>query len=342
LSKMFRCAISTFKSEVRRGFSTTPVELIKVSVLGAAGGIGQPLSLLLKTSKLVDKLFLYDVARIKGVEMDLSHINTKAKTRPFAEMSELPTCLCGSDVVVIPAGVPRKPGMSRDDLFNTNAKIIKDLSEAIGTNCPKALVAIISNPVNSLVPLAAEVLKKGNQFDPKRLFGVTTLDVLRANTFVAQVKAVDVECMNVPVIGGHAGKTIIPLISQAKPTVSFTPCEIKELTEKIQEAGTDVVKAKEGTGSATLSMAYAAFVFVESLIKALKGECDIVQCSYVFSGLTEAPFFASKVKLGKEGVEEVVCLGELSCFEKEQLDAAIPILKKDIQKGVDFAKTACK
>lgn len=68
--------------------------------------------------------------------------------------------ILGSDVVVIPAGVPRKPGMTRDDLFNVNAGIIKDISNSIAKNCPKALVAIITNPVNTCVPIAAEILKK--------------------------------------------------------------------------------------------------------------------------------------------------------------------------------------
>jgi Malate/lactate dehydrogenases len=91
-------------------------------------------------------------------------------------------------VVIIPAGVPRKPGMTRDDLFNTNASIVRDIIKAVAEVAPKALIGIISNPVNSTVPIAAEVLKKAGVFDPRRLFGVTTLDIVRANTFVAEAK----------------------------------------------------------------------------------------------------------------------------------------------------------
>lgn len=90
------------------------------------------------------------------------------------------------DLVIIPAGVPRKPGMTRDDLFNINAGIVKTLCEAIAKCCPKAIVNIISNPVNSTVPIAAEVFKKAGVFDPKRVLGVTMLDVVRANTFVVR------------------------------------------------------------------------------------------------------------------------------------------------------------
>lgn len=88
------------------------------------------------------------------------------------------------DLVIIPAGVPRKPGMTRDDLFKINAGIVRTLCEGITKCCPHALVNLISNPVNSTVPIAAEVFKKAGTFDPKRLLGVTMLDVVRANTFV--------------------------------------------------------------------------------------------------------------------------------------------------------------
>lgn len=80
--------------------------------------------------------------------------------------------------------------MTRDDLFNINAGIVKTLVEGVVKSCPTAILAIISNPVNSTVPIAAEVLKKAGVYDPKRLFGVTTLDVVRANTFVVSSRHV--------------------------------------------------------------------------------------------------------------------------------------------------------
>lgn len=88
------------------------------------------------------------------------------------------------DLVIIPAGVPRKPGMTRDDLFKINAGIVKTLCEGVAKCCPNAIVNLISNPVNSTVAIAAEVFKKAGTYDPKKLLGVTTLDVARANTFV--------------------------------------------------------------------------------------------------------------------------------------------------------------
>lgn len=108
--------------------------------------------------------------------------------------------------------------MTRDDLFKVNAGIVKTLVEGIAEYSPKAFVLIISNPVNSTVPIAAEVLKSKGVFDPKRLFGVTTLDVVRAETFTQEFSGQKDPSKNyIPVIGGHSGETIVPLFSQAKP-----------------------------------------------------------------------------------------------------------------------------
>lgn len=150
--------------------------------------------------------------------------------------------------------------MTRDDLFKINAGIVKGLIEAIAQHAPKAYILVISNPVNSTVPIAAEVLKKAGVFDPKRLFGVTTLDVVRAETFVASIVGEKSPSkLTIPVIGGHSGATIVPLFSQAQPSVNIPSSEYDNLVNRVQFGGDEVVKAKEGAGSATLSMAYAGF-----------------------------------------------------------------------------------
>ncbi len=92
--------------------------------------------------------------------------------------------------------------------------IVKTLCEGIAQHCPQAWVGIISNPVNSTVPIAAEVLRRAGTYNPTKLFGVTTLDVVRAQTFVGQALGVDPATVDVTVIGGHAGITILPLLSQ--------------------------------------------------------------------------------------------------------------------------------
>jgi malate dehydrogenase len=158
-----------------------------------------------------------------------------------------------------------KPGMTRDDLFNINAGIVKGLIEVIAEVAPKAYILIISNPVNSTVPIAAEVLKAKGVFDPKRLFGVTTLDVVRAETFVAEIIGEkNPQSLNIPVIGGHSGETIVPLFSQAKPAVKIPADKMADLVKRVQFGGDEVVKAKDGAGSATLSMAYAGYRYVMS------------------------------------------------------------------------------
>ena len=130
----------------------------KVAVLGAAGGIGQPLSLLLKElNSTITHLALYDIANM-GMAVDLSHINTVPKVSGHSGDMQLVECLSGAEVVVIPAGVPRKPGMTRDDLFNVNASIVHKLSKACASICPEAHLLIITNPVNSTVPIARETL----------------------------------------------------------------------------------------------------------------------------------------------------------------------------------------
>lgn len=130
----------------------------KVAVLGAAGGIGQPLSLLLKElSTTITHLALYDIANM-GMAVDLAHINTAPKVSGHSGDGQLEECLRGAQVVVIPAGVPRKPGMTRDDLFNVNASIVYKLTKACASVCPEAHFLIITNPVNSTVPIARETL----------------------------------------------------------------------------------------------------------------------------------------------------------------------------------------
>ena len=101
---------------------------------------------------------------------------------------------------------------------------MKTLIEGVAASCPKAIIAIISNPVNSTVPIAAEVLKKAGVYDPKRLFGVTTLDVVRANTFVAEIIEEDPATVNVPVIGGHAGAAACETDGERQPLQALFFC----------------------------------------------------------------------------------------------------------------------
>ena len=308
---------------------------MKVVVLGAAGGIGQALGLLLKTDLPAGtELSLYDIAPVTpGVAADLSHIPTPVKVEGFSGEDPSPA-LVNADIVLISAGMARKPGMDRSDLFNINAGIVENLVTSCADNCPKAMIGIITNPVNTTVAIAAEVLKKKGVYDPSRLFGVTTLDVIRSSTFVAEKNDRDPRDVRVPVIGGHSGITILPLLSQSG--FDFSDEDAAAMTKRIQNAGTEVVEAKAGGGSATLSMGQAAAKFGLSLVRALNGEKDVIECTYVEGSGEYARFFAQPVLLGKNGVEKILSFGSLSEFEQNTLNDALETLRSDIKIGEEF------
>lgn len=173
-------------------------------------------------------------------------------------------------------------------------------------------------------------------YEPKRLFGVTTLDVVRSRTFIGEILGVNPKEVQINVIGGHAGITILPVLSQSKPVLEIDADRVAALTERIQNAGTEVVNAKAGAGSATLSMAYAAAQFAESCLKAMNGEEGIVECAFVASNLTDVPYFASPVRIGTTGIEDFLPVGELSEAEAAALEKLKPELRGSIEKGIKF------
>ena len=225
------------------------------------------------------------------------------------------------------------------DLFNTNASIVRDLAKAAAEHCPKANILIISNPVNSTVPIAAEVFKAAGVYDPKRMFGVTTLDVVRASRFISQLKSTDPASENIVVVGGHSGATIVPLLSQSGYNLEGE--QLDAYVKRVQFGGDEVVQAKGGAGSATLSMAMAGARFAESLLKAAQGEKGVIEPTFVDSPLYKdqgVDFFASQVELGPNGVEKIHPVGQITDYEQKLLDACLKDLKGNIEKGVKFAK----
>ncbi|XP_037912065.1 malate dehydrogenase, mitochondrial-like [Hermetia illucens] len=177
---------------------------------------------------------------------DISHIDTTRNVKGYVGTEQVADCFKGVDGIVIPTGVPRKPGRPQDGLFNTNAGIVRNLTFTIADNCPKALIVIITNHVNSCVPIAAEVLKSKGKYYPRRLFAVSTLDIVRGRKFISDSCKVDVNTVDIPVIGGYSGVTIIPVTSQCKLKVSFSQLDLGKITVQIQEAGTEDVKTKAG------------------------------------------------------------------------------------------------
>merc|ERR1719322_1331202 len=222
-----------------------------------------------------------------GVAADLGHLERKCAVKGHVmevgkkPIDHLEDCLTGCHLVLVPAGVPRKPGMTRDDLFKTNADIAKGIVEACAKYCPEAILGMIVNPVNSVVPAMAELYKKKG-LDPLKIIGVTTLDCVRANKFVGEITGKNPNYVNVPVVGGHAGETILPLFSQDKVAKTIDAEKIPDLDKHVQDAGTDVVNAKGGKGSATLSMAYAGARLAKSVLAGLSGT-PTTECAYVMS-----------------------------------------------------------
>jgi len=318
----------------------------KVAVCGGSGGIGQPLSLLLSMNSKVGEVSIIDIegsmVPAKGVAADLSHLNTTVKVNGYAidpkkpAKDQLRDALTGCSVVMIPAGIPRKPGMTRDDLFKVNAGIAKGLVEACAEHCPNAVLGMIVNPVNSVVPAMAAVYEKRG-LDPMKVVGVTTLDIVRSNKFLSEKAGKNAEDVDIPVIGGHAGKTIMPVLSQSSVPCSLGDDIIKALDVRIQDAGTEVVNAKGGAGSATLSMAYAGADFANAVLNGLNGKVND-HCAYVKNDVKGTKFFSTKVTFGKKGVEKVCPIGKLTPYEEERLNSeVVPALKDEVQKGLDYA-----
>lgn len=310
---------------------------MKIALLGAAGGIGQPLGLLLKTQMPSGShLSLYDISpATPGIAEDLAHIPTNVSVS--ATNSDLKECLTGADIVLISAGIARKPGMTRADLFDINASIIADLAQNIAKYSPEALIGIITNPVNSTVPIAAKQLKEAGVFNKNKLFGITTLDSIRAQHFVGDELGKNPEEIFIPIVGGHSGITILPLLSQYKEA-QFSAEQTERLTFDIQNAGTKVVELKAGAGSATLSMAYAAYKFATSLIRAKQGEANVVEYSFIESPYAGLEYFSQPILLGKDGIEKVLPMDSTNDFEKKQFEAMLPSLQEDIEKGLNFTK----
>jgi len=276
-----------------------------------------------------------------GVATDLSHLERKCAVKGHVmevgknPIDHLEECLTGCHLVLVPAGVPRKPGMTRDDLFKTNAGIAKGIVEACAKFCPEAVLGMIVNPVNSVVPAMAELYKKKG-LDPMKIVGITTLDVVRANKFVGEIAGKNPNYINIPVVGGHAGTTILPLFSQDKIGKTIAAEKIPDLDKHVQNAGTDVVEAKGGKGSATLSMAYAGARFGKSVLAGLSGR-KRVECAYCKSEITDLPYFAQKVVFGEGGIVKVLPLGELNEHETKRLEEAKAQLKGEIETGLQYA-----
>ena len=226
-----------------------------------------------------------------------------------------------SDVVVITAGIPRKPGMSRDDLLATNAKIVGSVAESVKNTSPNAIVIVVSNPLDAMVQRALQV----TGFSPNRVFGQAgVLDTARYRTFLAMELGVSVEDVSALLMGGH-GDTMVPLprycsVAGIPITRLLSAEKIAAIAARTQNAGGEVVNLLK-TGSAFVSPAHSAIEMAEAI---LLDEKRVLACAcflegeYGVSGL----YVGVPCVLGAGGVEKVLEI-EMDAAERKLFDASI-------------------
>jgi len=311
--------------------------LHKVAVIGAAGHVGQNVSLLLKKNEMIGHLNLYDLnPALKGIIADLRHIPTSSQMVGHIGTSELKPALTGMDVVVITAGVPRKRDTTPEELFKSNATIIYDLSVAISQYAPEAYVVLVTSPINSNLPILSEVFhKKGLKDFKRRVFGVSSLDASRASSFVALDKHLHGPSTHVSVIGGVGGLSAVPLLSQFRGWPLYEENKTK-YTTLLQNAEKTVLEQKGNDVSATLSMAYSTGRFTKNLIDGLNGKSTVRDHAFI---QTPNGFAAVKIELGLKGVNTIFPPGDMDPIELELLSNAKKLVISDVEKGLEFVRS---
>ncbi len=232
----------------------------------------------------------------------------------------------GSDVVIITAGLPRKPGMSRDDLLATNAKIMKEVCQGIREYAPNSIVIVVSNPLDAM----AFVAKKTLGFPRERVLGMAgVLDGARMKTFIAEELKVSVKDINAFVLGGH-GDTMVPMPRHCSvggvPLMEMLPKErIDAIVDRTRKGGAEIVGLLK-TGSAYYAPAASAVQMAEAILKDQK---RILPCAVELQGEygVKDLFVGVLCKLGGKGMEQVVEL-KLNDEEKKGLDNSIGAVKE--------------
>ncbi len=288
----------------------------KITLIGG-GQIGQILAMLAAQKELGD-IVLFDIPElegpVKGKALDLMemapHGNHDANIIGTSDYKDI----AGSDVVIITAGLPRKPGMSREDLLATNIKIITKVAEGVREYAPKAFTIVVTNPLDAMV----YVFHKVSGFPKSQVAGMAgTLDTARWRAFVAMELGVSVEDVAGTVLGGH-GPTMLPL--PRLTTVGGVPLAdlldgdtIERLVKRTAEAGTEIVKLL-GRGSAFFSPAWSAITMAESYLKDKKRLLPVAalcEGEYGVDGL----FLGVPARIGAGGVEKIY---EISLNDEEK------------------------
>ncbi|MGA3084502.1 MAG: malate dehydrogenase [Thermodesulfobacteriota bacterium] len=277
----------------------------KISVIGA-GNVGATAAQRIAEKELAD-VFLVDI--LEGVPfgkaLDLSEAAPIEKHDAKLTGANDYESTKDSDVIIITSGIPRKPGMSRDDLLATNAKIMKSVVAQAAKYSPQAVLIIVSNPLDAMCHVAFEA----SQFPKNRVLGMAgVLDSARFRFFIAQELNVSVENIQAFVLGGH-GDTMVPLprfstVSGIPITELLDQSTIERLVKRTREGGAEIVSLLK-TGSAYYAPASAACEMAEAIIKDKK---KILPCAVYLTGEygIKNLFIGVPVKLGKAGVEEII------------------------------------
>lgn len=290
----------------------------KITVVGA-GNVGATTAQRIAEKELARTVVMVDIAdgipQGKGLDQWESAPIELFDSRVIGTTGYEETA--GSDVVVITAGIARKPGMSRDDLLNTNAEIVKSCAEQIRATSPNAIVIVVSNPLDVMCYVAKQV----TGFPRERVIGMAgVLDTARYRSFLAMALDVSVRDIQAMVLGGH-GDTMVPLISYTSVSgIPITQLMSKEAlavhVDRARNGGAEIVKYLK-TGSAYYAPSSGAVQMVEAIVRDQK---RILPCSawlegeYGMNGL----FLGVPVKLGRKGMEKIVEI-ELTADEKAAL-----------------------
>ncbi len=302
----------------------------KISVIGA-GAVGTSLVQWLANKELGDICLLDIVEDMpKGKALDLSEaapiwgydLNIVG-TNSYEDTAN-------SDIIVITAGLPRKPGMSRDDLLFKNAEIVKSVTEKVAPLSPNAIIIVVSNPLDAMVYVAYKV----SGFPPNRVMGMAgILDTARFRYFVAKELDVSVEDVNGFVLGGH-GDTMVPIPRLSTvagiPITELLPKDkIEEIVERTRKGGGEIVSLLK-TGSAFYAPSAAVVQMIESIIKDKKRIFPC--CAYCDKEYDVGGYFVGvPVKLGANGVEQVIEVNLLP-EEKELFLKSVEAVKNLVEK----------
>jgi malate dehydrogenase len=297
-----------------------------------AGNIGGTLAHLISLKALGD-VVLFDIVEgvpqgkaldiLQSTPVDGASITVKG-TNDYADMA-------GADVVIVTAGVPRKPGMSRDDLIGVNTKVMIAAGEAIRQNCPNAFVIVVTNPLDAMVG----VLQQVSGLSPAKVVGMAgVLDSARFRTFLAAEFKVAVRDVSAFVLGGH-GDTMVPLVRYS--TVSGIPLpdlvamgwttqqRLDDIVKRTRNGGGEIVSLLK-TGSAFYAPAAAAIAMAEAY---LNDEKRLLPCAAYLSGEygVEGIYVGVPVIIGDRGVERIVEI-KLNAEERKMFDHSVAAVKE--------------